>query len=160
MKRIGLFLIVTVFFLSAWASAQEKIAIAGISFNGYASPNVQGFGAVGIPISANVISYTGYDVAVIPGQDWRNFQAYKLQYSMKTGLAIRVKDLSPKVSLWGLGAGGLATDGSNHSSSFAAGGFLDVAFSKGWGALLILQVDRNAATGAQFTPRIGIRRKL
>lgn len=143
------------------AQEQTKFAAAGLSFNQAANPNIQGWFALAIPLSSSVLSYTVHDVAAIPqGPGLQGFLKSKLESSTKTGLMLHVYDPFKGFSLWGLGAGGIATDGSTVGGSFAGGGMLDFAISKDWGAVLILQVDKSSITGAQFTPRAGIRRKL
>ena len=160
---IGL-LIVGLLIMPGIAQAQTpsaKFIFAGVSFNQANSPQFQGFGGFGIPVLASVLSFTYYDVGVIPvAQTPGKITLPKLQYAITTGIAMHVYDLSPKVSIWGLGGAGISTTGDTTGGSFNGGGFLHVSFGKSWGALLILQVDKSAPTGAQFTPRIGIRYEI
>lgn len=141
-----------------------KFFATGIGYSQASSPQFQGWGAFGLPVSATVISYTDYDISALPGQDLtiKAILSPRLQYTIRTGFAVHAYDLSPKVSLWGLGNVGVNTTGAVTGASFAGGGFLDFKFGTtgAWGAMLILQVDKSNITGAQFTPRLGIRYRM
>ncbi len=164
MKRLSL-IFACLILLSSTLMAQDatqKFAAVGMAFSPVSTPQLQGWGALAIPISEKIISYTDYDVSALLGDPvvGQRFTMPKIQYQMRTGIGILIYKITPAISLWGLGGIGGATDGNATSASFAGGGFLDFGLGRGWGALLILQADRNAATGTQFTPRIGIRKRL
>jgi hypothetical protein len=139
----------------------SKFAAAGISFQPAATPQIQGWGAIAIPINGRVASYTDYDVAALPGipVPGQRFVLPKIQYSMRTGICVRAYDISPKISLWGLVGAGVAAD-PGVGVSFGSGGFLDFSINDRWGAVIILMYDRNAVIGNQFSPRAGIRYRL
>jgi hypothetical protein len=163
MKRLSLILIcLALISLTLWAQAPStKFIFSGLSFNQANSPQFQGFGGFAIPVSATVLSFTNYDVAALPGTPIPGKVTLpKLQYAITTGAAVHIYDLSSKVSLWGLGGAGISTTGATTGGSFNGGGFLHFDLGKQWGALLIIQVDKSAPTGAEFTPRVGIRYEI
>ena len=110
------------------------------------------------------MSYTDYDVSALPGTPvaGQKFALPKISYSMRTGVAVHIYQIAKGVNLFGLGGAGIAAGGSNVVGSFGGGGFVDFAFGKSgsWGAVLILEANRNAITGTDFIPRVGIRKKL
>ena len=138
-----------------------KFVAAGLGFFESANPQIQGFGAVAIPVSDKVLSFTDYDVAALPGEKVAGkWTMPKIQYTMKTGFAIHIYTLHKGVNLYGLGGAGIAANGQNIVGAFSGGGFIDFALGKGWGAMLVLEVNRNSNTGNDFVPRIGIRKRL
>jgi hypothetical protein len=163
MKARFIIFCIFVFFAICSTMAQDKPKFVGVgmAFNQDASPQIQGFGALAIPISDRVLSFTDYLVSAIPQpRVGGKLQLPKIQYVMRTGIAVKIYAISPKLTLWGMGNAGVAADGGATSGSFAGGGFVDWSLGKGWGALVILQVDKNAATGTQFIPRVGVRKIL
>jgi hypothetical protein len=140
---------------------EGKFAAVGLGLFQSATPQLQGFGLLALPVGSRVLSYTDYDVAAIPGAPVPGrIILPRLQFSMRTGFAVRIYQLSPRISLYGLGGAGMAATGDNVVGSFGGGGFIDIAIGKGWGALIILEASRNAVTGTEFIPRVGIRIKL
>jgi hypothetical protein len=156
-------------FFAFHAQAQEsgRFAAVGLSTGSDETKSISGWGAIGFPISEKVISYTDIDISVVKNTTLQEvLKNQGLQYVVRTGLAYRVFDINKQFSVWGLGDAGLAAGGpvgmaspTPISGSFAGGGFLRWSMGK-VDALLILQVQKNAATGREFIPRIGIKVKL
>lgn len=158
-----IFLVTILILLSAPAFAQtptEKYGAFGLAYFNSGTPNIQGWAALGIPISEKTISYTDYDIAPIKSGGQASVAGVRLQYAIRTGLAYRIYNVTNSWSLWGLGNIGLAADGRAITRSFQYGGFLDKSIGKGWGVMLILSGEDSGATGRDFAPRIGIRKKL
>jgi hypothetical protein len=155
--------------LPVFSQEPEKptFGAVGISIDQTAEKSLAGWGALGIPVSDRVVSFTDFDVSVIRGTTWQ--QALKnegVQYTIRTGFAFKLFSPLKGVSIWGLGDAGVAAGGPEGytgqtvvSGSYAGGGFVHVGNER-VGGLLILQVDQNAATGRSFIPRIGVRVKL
>jgi hypothetical protein len=138
-----------------------KFFAAGLSLMPHGTPQIQGWGGVAIPINNRVASWTDYDVVALPGTPvaGQKFTFPKIQYTMRTGVAVRAYDVTPKISIWGIAGAGVAAD-PGVGVSFGSGGFVDFVISPKWGALVILMFDRNAVIGNQFSPRFGFRYKL
>ena len=183
MKRylilICLFISMTVPLLAQSPTPDQpvKFVAAGLAFFQSATPALQGWGALAMPLSDKILSWTAYDVSALPGDKIISspgeclqlgggcgapprWTPPKISYTMRTGIAVHIYTITKGVNLFGLGGAGIAAGGSNVVGSFAGGGFLDFALGKGWGAVLILEVNKNAMTGSDFVPRVGIRKKL
>jgi len=145
---------------SLQAQDSPKIGAFGLAYDDLNKPNLAGWGALAIPVAPRTLSYTDYDVSPVSTGGQFALGKIRLQYSIRTGAAFQLKTLKPGVTLYGLGGAGLSADSLTLVGSFSGGGFLDIAFGKGWGALIIVQEEKNAVTGAHFTPRIGIRKAL
>ena len=143
---------------------QGTYGVVGVGFSGEAQKAVIGFGAYGIPIRDWIMSFTGFEIYGVTDDiaENNNFMGSQLAYTLRTGIAIRIKTFGAdkRVSLWGLGDGGFKTNEVNLSGSFAGGGFVDVKIKDGWGIVAILQADKDAITGTKFAPKFGIRKAL
>jgi hypothetical protein len=146
------------------AQEQGKFVAVGMGIDSSSTPQAMGWGALGLPIAAGLVSYTDYDVSVLPGITLQKLlQTDGLQFSIRTGLAQRVfkKD---RFSLYGLINAGIGSGGAPYTvtkGSFAYGGFFDFSLGQGWGLLGVLQSEKNSSpTGFRFTPRLGIRYKF
>lgn len=150
--------------LAQTPSSSLKFAFAGVAYFQSGTPQIQGFGGIAIPITldSRILSYTDWDVAATPVTPVApaKFALPKISYSIREGLAYRLYQISSGVTVYGLGNAGVAFNGANTVGSFGAGGFIDFAFGKGWGGILVLEVNRNANTGTDFVPRFGIRKVL
>jgi hypothetical protein len=144
------------------APSNPKIAGVGLALFQDATPQIQGFGFLALPVSENkVFSYTDWDVAALPGDPIPGRIVFpKLQFAIRTGFAVHAFEITKGLNLYGLANAGIATTGDTVVGSFSGGGFLDITIGRGWGAILVLQVDRNAQTGTSLVPRAGIRYNL
>jgi hypothetical protein len=99
----------------------------------------QGFGwrALGIPLSEKLISYTLWDFTPVETVEDSSFTfidgKVMLKLNATTGAAYKVMQIAPKLSLWGMGAAGLATTGEFNSAAFKYGGFVDYRVKEGIG---------------------------
>lgn len=162
----------TAFFLPALANAQEvakpKFGVFGLSVDSTSEKSLAGWGALGLGLTQDIISYTDFDVSVVRGTTLE--QALKnegLQYTFREGAAVRIPLGLPKwLSVWGLGNAGVAVGGLTGAEgqtviagSFAGGGIIHIGVDR-VAAVLILQVEKNPTTGRMFIPRAGIKIKL
>lgn len=146
----------------------KRFYAVGLTADTSQEQSLSGWAAIGIPITERIVSYTDTDVAVVKGATVRQLMNNEgLQYSLRTGFAYRLLDLSSWLSVWGLGDAGISAGGPEGmddqipvSGSFAGGGFVRASFKNKINALIILQVDKNAATGRRFIPRIGLQFKF
>ena len=137
-----------------------KFFAAGVGIDSQSAPQAMGWGAMALPLTGNLLSYTDYDVSVIPGSTLQDIlQTKGLQFSIRTGLAQKVLVYN-RLSLWGLLNAGIGAGGAPETvtkASFAMGGFIDISFGR-FGVLGILQEEKNASPqGFRFIPRFGIR---
>jgi hypothetical protein len=100
-----------------------------VGFGGGFGDKGFGWGALGIPLSEKLISYTLWDFTPTDSVEDSSFTLadgrVMLKMSATTGAAYKVMQLAPKFSLWGMGAAGLATTGEFNSAAFKYGGFVD-----------------------------------
>lgn len=157
---IGVGLILTA---PAMAQELERFGAFGLGYFSQASPQFQGWAAMGLPLTADAkaISYTDYKISVVPDTD----EAYQLmvagkrvRYAMTTGLGYRILAYG-SWSLYGLAAPGFVSDGNTFKSAFEYGGFVHKSIGKGWGAMLAFTAESAGGT-TDFAPRIGITRKF
>ncbi|NLT67271.1 MAG: hypothetical protein GXX84_11775 [Acidobacteria bacterium] len=159
-------LAVAICFLSAGSAVaqdapeKEKFGAFGLGYSEVAKPNLQGWAALGIPVSDRVMSYTAYDIAPVKEGGQASLAGIRIQYNIRTGFACRVYDITRSWSLWGLGNAGMAADGNVVTGSFEYGGFLYKGLGKGWGAILILGAQKDAISGTVFAPRLGVAKRL
>jgi hypothetical protein len=150
------------------AQDKPKFGVFGLSLDASSEKSIAGWGALGLGLTNDVISYTDFDVSVVRGTTLE--QALRnegLQYTFREGVAIRIPLGLPKwLSVWGLGNAGVAVGGlpgaegqTVIAGSFAGGGIIHVGTER-VGGVLILQVDKNPTTGRMFIPRAGIKIKL
>jgi hypothetical protein len=142
------------------ASAQEKIGAAGIGYFQSGHPQFQGGAALGFSIAPRTISFTDMVIGATKDEGRITVAGQRLQYSFRTGFAVKIYQITPSWTLWGLSDIGLAADGKSIGRSFQYGGFLDKSVGKGWGFLMILSAENTVQTGTDFSPRIYIRKKL
>jgi hypothetical protein len=172
MKRFLILIFAILFFLPlvvAQDAPKPKFGVVGLSLDTTSEKSLAGWGAVGIGLTNDIISYTDFDVAVVRGTTLGQLlNSEGLQYTMRTGFAYRLPlGLPEKISVWGLGDAGIAAGGLAGAEdqtivlgSFAGGGFVHYAISDKIGVLVILQVDKNSQTGRSFIPRAGVKIKL
>jgi hypothetical protein len=161
-KFTGILLVLIL--LPAVASAQtsadpqlpSQFVSAGTAYNQASTPQIQGWGSYAHQISGPLYSYSTYDVTALPGTPVPGKPVLPtLQYSARTGVAVHVTNFG-RLSLWGLGDAGVAATGETVVGSFSGGGFGAVQFGKGWAAMLVMRIVRNAVSGTQYVPEIGI----
>jgi hypothetical protein len=132
----------------------------GLGYDNQASPAVQGFMAFGIPLSDKLISYTAADITRVQTNGMVTVAGIPLTYRFRSGFAYKVYAITPGTTLYGLGAAGMASNGSVLVGAFEYGGFIDQALGKGWGVMLILSAQRDAINGTRFNPGFGLRKRL
>jgi len=152
---MGLLLLISVF-LSLPAVAQEPVRFgaAGVGYFAAATPNIQGWAALGVPITIDnkTISYTSMDVGVVSEPNGQSTVAgLHLQYSLHPGLAYRLFNRGTW-SLYGLAAPGFVANGESIKGSFEYGGFLHKQVSKYFGVMLAFTKQQNG-TEKDFAPR-------
>ena len=84
----------------------------------------------------------------------------KLRYTIRTGLAYRIAQVTNTWSLWGLAAPGFSADGEKLLSNFEFGGFIHKDVGKGWGCLVALTAEKASNSATDFAPRLGITKKF
>jgi hypothetical protein len=142
----------------------SKFVFSGVGIDAQSTPQAMGMGGIALPIGPKTLSYTDYDVSVIPGDTFQAtmqqvLQGSGLQFSIRTGIAQQVFVYN-RFSVYGLLAAGVAAGGVDTvtKGSFAGGGLVDVALSKNIGLLIILQEEKNVSpTGFRFIPRLAFR---
>jgi len=149
-------LIALTIFFSVPATAQEPVRFgaAGVGYFATATPNIQGWAALGIPLTSDnkAISYTSMDVGVVKEPNGQATVAgFNLQYSLHPGLAYRLFQRG-SWSLYGLAAPGFVADGESIKGSFEYGGFLHKQVSKYFGVMLAF-TKQQYGTETDFAPR-------
>jgi hypothetical protein len=145
----------------AMAQAESvRFGAAGIGYTATATPNIQGFAALGIPITEKIISYTAYEVYPVQSGGNLMVAGYHLQYDIGTGAAYKLYQFTNSWSLWGLGKAGLTTSAESTKAMIEYGGFVDKGIGKGWGIMFIMSAKYDADNGNVFNPRFGIRKRF
>lgn len=125
---------------------------AAVSAQPQSSPKPQGsvFLAVSMSQKQRVYNYSQLIFSPAAGG--------KLQTSVLTGVAPYIRSIGI-CDLYGQGTGGVATSGGSASGAFAGGGLLSIPIgdkSKGWRAIVSVQVLKTAAGGTEQLIGIGI----
>lgn len=132
----------------------KTILGAGVGAGSETTPSA--WGIVGKQITGPLFSYSGYDAIPLPKVAGSpKFSLPRMQFSAFTGLSVRMVQISPKVGVWALGTGGIASDGNSAVFKAAAGGMFVVSFGKGWSALAGGQWTHDAQAGDGYLIRIG-----
>ena len=158
MKTLGLVLLLALMtvFLSVPAMAQEPVRFGalGIGYLSGATPNIQGWAALGIPLTSDnkAISYTSMDFAVVKSDGQVTVAGFQLQYSLHPGLAYRLLPVYSGWSVYGLAAPGFVADGNDLRSSFEYGGFVHKSINTRIGLMLAFTRQQYGLT-ADFAPR-------
>jgi len=108
-----------------------------VGFGGGFGDKGFGYGVLGIPMTEKLISYTLWDFTPVETVEDSSFTfidgKVMLKLNATTGAAYKVMQIAPKLSLWGMGAAGLATTGEFNSAAFKYGGFVDYRVKEGIG---------------------------
>lgn len=156
--------ILTLLFFPAAGLAQEQpanIGVFGLGYSGDGAPGLLGFSAYGRLVAARTAIFTDYEILRADEKDaMLSVAGFRLKYSIRTGIAQQLVQITPSWSVWGLFNGGLAADGQTVVRSFQFGGFIDKDIGKGMGVMLILAAEDNPITGRNFAPRAGWRFKF
>lgn len=135
MKKI-LLTLTAFLFLTASVMAQD-LPGRFVGFGGGFGDKGFGYGVLGIPMTEKLISYTLWDFTPVTSVEDSSFTfidgRVMLKLNATTGAAYKVMQLAPKLSLWGMGAAGLATTGEFNSAAFKYGGFVDYRVKEGIG---------------------------
>ena len=153
MKRY--LILIALLFISVVGLAQDtsKGVTVGMAFNQNATPQISGWGTYDHQISGRLFSYSGYDVAPLIQA---NSKIPKLKFLAFSGFAVHTATLG-KLSLWLMGAGGMATTGDTVTGSGNFGGFGHYALGNGWGLILGAQGNYSPISGTDATIRAGFR---
>jgi hypothetical protein len=161
MKTIIVLISIIMLFAVGAIAQENNIGVFGLGFSPTADPGVIGFGAYGRIVAPKTAVFTDYDVERARAENANfNVAGLRLKYSIRTGVAYQLKQITPTWSVWGLFNGGMAADGISVVRSLQYGGFLDKGIGKGIGIMLILAAEDNPITGRDFAPRIGLRVKF
>lgn len=113
-----------------------------VAFGGGFSDKGFGWGALGIPLGDKIISYTLWDFTPTDSIENSSFSLGEgdtkimLKLNATTGAAYKITEPMPGLSIWGMGAAGLATTGEFNSAAFKYGGFADYRIRDGIGIML------------------------
>lgn len=154
--------------LATTVRAQEvvRFGAAGLGYFSQAKPNLQGWAALGLPLTSDgkTLSYTAFDVSIVKTGGAFSVAGVDLQYNIRSGAAYRVKQITNTWSVWALAAPGLNVIGDTPSFSFASGGFVFKDLGKGWGLIVPLTAetykDANGKQRTDFAPRFGITKRF
>jgi hypothetical protein len=142
-------------FLCMPADAQETTqgVTGGMAFSQNATPQIMGWGTYDHQLKGKLFSYSGIDVApivqpasVIP----------KLKFTAFSGFAFETATIG-KLTLWVIGAPGLATTGNETGVQGSVGGFGHFALGKGWGIIVGGQGNFSSIGNNDATIRFGFR---
>lgn len=162
MKFFSILLFCLLFAFPAFAQDENaKYGAFGLGLSQEVDGSVLGWGALGIPLTERSVSFTSFDVfsADETGSEF-SILGYRLRYTVRTGAAYKLVSFGERVSIFGLGDIGIATDGEVVSGSYAGGGFLNIKLNDTWGFMAVLQADHNNIDGTDFKPRFGVNVKF
>jgi hypothetical protein len=145
----------TLFFLVAPAHAQETSqgVTTGLAFNNNASPQVQGWATYDKQLKGKLFSYSGIDISPIKQE---NTFIPKLKFTAFSGFALQSASIG-KLSLWIIGAPGLATTGDETGIQGSVGGFGHYRLGRGWGIIVGAQGNFSSIQNTDATLRFGFR---
>jgi hypothetical protein len=112
------------------ANLPEDFVAAGVGWNQYAIPQINGWASYARRISSGMYSFTTYDVTSI------RTRPFTAQTSTRTGIAMWLRSIGP-VQIFGLGDAGAAISGSNIGGAFSGGGVIGIPLG-GSGFRLVL----------------------
>ena len=167
MKSILWLSILVLLIMSIPAFAQTPVTATNYHFGaiglGYfapSTPQFQGWGALGIPITQDgkAFSYTDFDLGIVKQGGQILVAGIQLQYSMRTGVAYRVYT-NGTWSLFGLAAPGFVATGTTFASAFEYGGFIHKTVHKNLGVLFGL-TDEHYGGQSNLAPRLGVTLKF
>lgn len=140
----------------------EKFVAGGVGLASESTSHVAAFGAFAYSITDRIAAWTAYRlVTVKEGESSQIMIGHtRVQSTVRPGIGIKIANITDRFTLGGLANAGVAIDADNVVGSFGAGGYVDIAFGRGWGALVVLQVDKDSMVGRQFTPIIAIRKRI
>jgi hypothetical protein len=152
-------LILSLLFLAAFAWPQaapapsflpDQFAAAGLAWNQYAAPQINGWASYAASISkANgVYSFTTYDVTSVTRQP------FSVQTSVRTGLALYMRSFGP-FHIFGLADVGVAAAGGSVGGSASGGGMIALPLGKGWTLLAPVRVLKTALSDRQLIFELG-----
>ena len=124
---------------------------AGVAYNKEATPNVQGWGSFAKKLTGPVYSFSTYDITNIP----KTLDFSTIQYSVRTGVAVRVFEINDRISIWGVGDAGISATGEAVNGSFSGGGFGTVKIKESFGALFIIRAIHDPVAGTRYVPEVG-----
>jgi hypothetical protein len=138
----------------AQTSPKYLAAGGGFSDKGFA------WGALGIPLTQDgkVISYTLWDFTPTTSIDDSSFKIGNkmLKLTTTTGAAYNMLTLSPKLTVWGMGAAGLATTGDFNSAAFKYGGFVNFKTSPSIGIMVGVGGQYDSLNKSSLDLRTGV----
>lgn len=142
------------------APDNARFGAGGIGYFAGGKPTLQGWAALGIPITDDnkALSYTSFDVSPVHDNGQFSVGGIHIRYAMRTGIAYRLIQFGKGLDLYGLAAPGFSADGADFRSSIEYGGFLHRYLKNGWGVMVAFTAEK--AEGTDFAPRIGITKKF
>jgi hypothetical protein len=129
----------------------EDFVAAGLAWNQYASPQINGWTtyARSIKASAGLYSFTTYDITSVKANP------FTIQTSARTGAALYLRSIGP-IHIFGLGDVGMAASGQSIGSAFSGGGVVAVQLGKGWTVLGVARVLKTALSDQQTIYGLGV----
>ncbi len=128
----------------------DQFVAAGLAFNQYAAPNLNGWSsfAKAVKKDAGLYSFTTYELSSA------RTTPFTLQTSVRTGLALALRSVGPVV-IFGFGDAGMAASGTTLSGAFSGGGMAALPLGKGWVLVVPVRVVKSAVGGQQVIFELG-----
>lgn len=137
------------------ATLPKTFVAAGVAWNQYSTPQINGWASYGnlISASAGVYSFTSYDVTSVSRSPFR------VQTSTRTGFAYYLKSAG-RVDLFALGDIGVALapstgPGTNIGLAYSGGGMATVRLGRGWALVIPIRTFKSALSDKQTIFEIG-----
>lgn len=152
-----------ILFWTALACAQtaplnlpSDFVAAGVGWNQYAVPQINGWAAYAKKISNGIYSYTEYIA------NSYTTHPFTLQTTTITGAALYLRNIG-NVQLWTFGQLGATfvsnatpNSGTNVVGALGTGGFAAYPLGKGWALIAPVQILKSAGQSAQYSFSFGI----
>lgn len=153
MKAVQISVITALLALPAFAQHPSDWVAAGVAYNQYASPQINGIAVYAHKIGGDdhaVYSFTSISFISTSSKP------YRVSTVTETGVAPLVRTIG-RISVYGIATGGVATsavpDGTNVAAAFSGGGLAQITIGSGWTVgpyvrvLKATDADRQVAVG-------------
>ncbi len=137
--------------LAVCGSLPEDFVAAGATYNGYASPQVNGWAIYAHRVTdSKIYNFNTVDVTSVTKTP------FSAQVSYRTGIATVVKDRIAGVTVLAVAEAGMAAAGENVGGAVSAAGVVVTRLKKNWRVVMPVRVTKTALSDYQVSLGLGI----
>lgn len=128
----------------------------GVGFDQSTDSTLMGYGWYARQVKDTFYSFSGYSAERVPGAVSKlgTVNLPRFKFIPFTGYAVRVLQVSPKLSLWQSTTGGVATTGDTVTGNLGMDGFLRYVIKGSSGIVAGLHFSHDAISGDGFSARL------